>query len=63
MARQRLIKTARALAENPDFALPGLDPEHQKVRSVAMLIKRDVHYKEGAKEHFKSAPGKPHSSV
>ena len=63
MARQRLIKAARALAENPDFALPGLDPEHQKVRSVAMLIKRDVHYKEGAKEHFKSAPGKPHSSV
>jgi len=63
MARQRLIKTARALAENPDFKLPGLDPEHQKVRSVAMLIKRDVHYKEGAKEHFKSAPGKPHSSV
>ena len=63
MARQRLIKAARALAENPDFVLPGLDPEHQKIRSVAMLIKRDVHYKEGAKEHFKSAPGKPHSSV
>ena len=63
MARQRLIKAARALAENPDFVLPGLDPEHQKVRSVAMLIKRDVHYKEGAKEHFKSAPDKPHSSV
>lgn len=63
MARQRLIKAARALAENPDFVLPGLDPEHQKVRSVAMLIKRNVHYKEGAKEHFKSAPGKPHSSV
>jgi len=63
MARQRLIKAARALAENPDFVLPGLDPEHQKVRSVAMLIKRDVHYKEGATEHFKSAPGKPHSSV
>jgi phthalate 4,5-dioxygenase oxygenase subunit len=63
MARQRLIKAARALADNPDFVPPGLDPEHQKVRSVAMLIKRDVHYKEGAKEHFKSAPGKPHSSV
>ena len=63
MARQRLIKAARALAENPDFVLPGLDPEHQKVRSVAMLIKRNVHHKEGAKEHFKSAPGKPHSSV
>ena len=63
MARQRLIKAARALAENPDFVPPGLDPEHQKVRSVAMLIKRDVHYKEGAKEHFKSAPCKPHSSV
>ena len=63
MARQRLIKAARALAENPDFELPGLNPEHQKVRSVAVLLKRDVHYKEGAKEHFKSAPGKPHSSV
>jgi len=63
MARQRLIKAARALAENPDFALPGIDPDHQKVRSVSLLLKRDVHYKEGAKEHFKSAPGKPHSSV
>ena len=63
MARQRLVKAARALAENPDFALPGIDPDHQKVRSVSLLLKRDVHYKEGAKEHFKSAPGKPHSSV
>ena len=63
MTRQRLIKAARALAENPDFELPGLKPEHQKIRSVAVLLKRDVHYKEGAKEHFKSAPGKPHSSV
>ncbi|MFZ2737978.1 MAG: aromatic ring-hydroxylating dioxygenase subunit alpha [Burkholderiaceae bacterium] len=63
MARQRLMKAARALAADPEFRLPGLDPEHQKIRSVAILLKRDQAYKEAAKEAFRSAPGKPHASV
>jgi pyrroline-5-carboxylate reductase len=48
MARQRLMKTAKALAADPDFKLPGLDPEHQKIRSVAILLKRDQVFKEAA---------------
>ena len=63
MARQRLMKAAKALQADPDFDLPGLLPEHQKVRSVAVLLKRDLHYKEAAKEHFKAEPGKPHQTV
>jgi phthalate 4,5-dioxygenase len=63
MTRQRLLKAVKALAADPEYKLPGLDPEHQQIRSVAILLKRDVVFKEGAKEHFKSAPGKPHSSV
>ena len=63
MARQRLMKAAKALMENPSMDLPGLSPEDQKVRSVAVLLKRDQVYKEAAKEHFKAVPGKPQQSV
>jgi nitrite reductase/ring-hydroxylating ferredoxin subunit len=63
MTRQRLVKAAKALAADPDYKLPGLDPEHQKIRSVAVLLKRDLVFKEAAKEAFRAEPGKPHSSV
>ncbi len=63
MARQRLMKAAKALQADPNFTPPGLLPEHQKVRSVAVLLKRDVHYKDAAKEHLKAVPGKPHQTV
>jgi hypothetical protein len=63
MTRQRLVKAAKALAADPDYKLPGLDPEHQKIRSVAILLKRDLVFKEAAKEAFRAEPGKPHSSV
>jgi phenylpropionate dioxygenase-like ring-hydroxylating dioxygenase large terminal subunit len=63
MTRQRLMKAAKALAENPNFQLPGLDPEHQKVRSAAVLLKRGLAFKDAAKDALKAAPGKPHSSV
>jgi hypothetical protein len=63
MTRQRLMKAAKALAEDPNFTLPGIDPEEQKVRSAAILLKRDLVFKEAAKEALRAAPGKPHSSV
>jgi hypothetical protein len=63
MARQRLVKVAKALAADPDYPLPGLDPEHQKIRSVAVLLKRDQVFKEAAKDLFRAEPGKPHASV
>lgn len=63
MTRQRLMKAAKALAEDPNFTLPGIDPEEQKVRSAAILLKRDLVFKEAAKEALRATPGKPHSSV
>ncbi len=63
MARQRLMKAAKALQANPAMDLPGLSPDDQKVRSVAVLLKRNQAYKDAAKDHFKASPGKPHSSV
>jgi phenylpropionate dioxygenase-like ring-hydroxylating dioxygenase large terminal subunit len=63
MMRQRLMKAAKALAEDPGFKLPGLDPEHQKVRSAAVLLKRDQAFKDAAREALRAEPGKRHSSV
>jgi len=63
MTRQRLMKAAKALAEDPNYKLPGLDPQEQKVRSAAVLLKRNLVFKEAAKEALQAAPGKPHSSV
>lgn len=63
MARQRLLKVAKAISENPACDLPGLDPEHQRIRSVAILLKRDQVYKTAAKEAFRAEPGKPHATV
>lgn len=39
-ARQKLRKAALALDEN-DTTPPGLDPEHQKIRSVAVVLDAD----------------------
>jgi hypothetical protein len=51
------------LTEDPNYKLPGIDPQEQKVRSAALLLKRDLVFKEAAKEALLAAPGKPHSSV
>ncbi len=63
MTRQRLMKAAKALAANPDFALPGLAAEHQHVRSAAVLLRRDLAYKEAAKDALQAEAGKPHQTV
>jgi phthalate 4,5-dioxygenase len=63
MMRNRLLKAVKALAADPEYKVPGMDPEHQKIRSVAILLKRDQVFKEAAKDAFQSAPGKPHASV
>lgn len=63
MTRQRLIKAAKALAADPNFKLPGVDPEHQKVRSTALLLKRGQAFKEAAKDALRAEPGRPRTSV
>lgn len=63
MTRQRLLRAAKAISADPACSLPGLDPEHQRIRSVAILLKRDQVFKTAAKEAFRAEPGKPHATV
>jgi len=62
MARHRLMKAARALAEK-GVTPPGVDPEHQRVRSAAVVLPPDQPYKEAAKEALRVRPGVAQASV
>ncbi len=62
MMRHRLIKAAKALADK-GIPPPGTDPEVQRVRSVALLLRRDLSFKEAAKDALRAEPGKPQASV
>ena len=62
MMRQRIMKAAKALAEKGE-APPGTAPEHQRVRSAAVLLKRDQAFKDAARDALRSEPGKAHASV
>ena len=62
MARQRLIKAAKALAEN-GTPPPGTAPEHQRVRSAAVVLAHGEPFKEAARDALRSEPGKAHASV
>ena len=62
MARHRLLRAAKALVEK-GVTPPGVNPEHHKVRQAALLLPRDVHYKEGAKEALKAKKGVRQTSV
>jgi hypothetical protein len=62
MMRSRIMKAARALAENGTLP-PGRDPESQKVRSVAILLKRQTPFSEGARDAMIAEKGKKHQSI
>jgi phthalate 4,5-dioxygenase len=62
MMRHRLIKAAKALADK-GVPPPGTDPEVQRVRSVALLLRRDLPFKDAAKDALRAEPGKPQASV
>ena len=62
MARQRLMKAARALAEKGELP-PGRDPAHQRIRSAAVLLPRGVPFKDAARDALLAEPGKKHASV
>ena len=62
MARHRLMKAAKALADK-GVRPPGTEPEVQRVRSVAMLLRRDLSFKDAAKDALRAEPGKPHASI
>ena len=62
MARHRLLRAAKALHDK-GTAPPGVDPEHQRVRSAAVLLPRDKSYKDAAKEHLRVRINAAHASV
>jgi phthalate 4,5-dioxygenase oxygenase subunit len=62
MVRQRLMKAARALAEKGE-APPGRDAEAQSVRSVAIVLPRELPFKEGAREALYAQEGTAHSTI
>jgi len=62
MARTRLIRAAKALAEK-GVTPPGIDPEHHKIRSAALVLPPDQPYATAAADAMKANPGKAHVSV
>lgn len=62
MARHRLMKAARALAEK-GTPPPGIAPDAQRVRSVAIVLAKELAFKDAAKDALQAVPGKPHTSV
>ena len=62
MARQRLLRAVRALTEH-DTVPPGVDPQHQRVRSAAIVLPADQPYKDGAREAMIARPGVAPASV
>jgi len=61
MARRRLIAAAQALAQG--VRPPGTEAQHQRVRSVSILLPRDVFFSEAAAEHLTPRPGAAHATV
>lgn len=62
MARHKLRKAALAL-EKDGTAPPGVDPEHHKVRSAAVVLPADQAFKDAAREALRVQPGRAHASV
>ncbi len=62
LARRRLLNAGKALLEKGQTP-PGSTPESQRVRSVALLLRRDQKFQEAAADALIAVPGKPHVTV
>jgi len=62
MARHRLLKAARALREKGTVP-PGVDPDHHRVRSAAVILAAEQTFKDAAKDDLIARPGVAQSSV
>jgi hypothetical protein len=62
MARHRLMRAAKALAEKGE-APPGVDPAHHCVRAASVVLRAEQVFKEAAKEELKVRPGVSHARV
>jgi phthalate 4,5-dioxygenase len=56
------MRAAKALVEK-GVTPPGIDPEHQKVRSASIVLGPDQAFKDAAKEALTSRLGKSHATV
>jgi phenylpropionate dioxygenase-like ring-hydroxylating dioxygenase large terminal subunit len=61
-ARQKLRKAAEELRDHGTTP-PGTDPEHQKVRSAAIVLPHEHDFIEASRDALKVRPGIPQSSV
>ena len=62
MARNLLRKAAIALRDKGKEPI-GRDPEHQKVRSVAVVLSPEEKFVETCADALRSSPGKVRTSV
>ena len=62
VARQRLMRAARALAQQ-GVAPPGTDPATHRVRSAAVVLPADQEFHVAAREALTARPGVPPASV
>jgi len=62
MARRHLFKAIKNYQDSGEIP-PGVDPDSHKVRSASVLLPREEHYKDGAKEAVRANPDEPHASV
>jgi phenylpropionate dioxygenase-like ring-hydroxylating dioxygenase large terminal subunit len=61
MARHRLLRALKAMEKGE--TLPGLPLEHQKVRSAALVLSPDQHFKDAGKDALIVQPGQAHATV
>jgi phthalate 4,5-dioxygenase oxygenase subunit len=61
-ARQKLRKAVEALRDE-GVTPPGVDPEHHRVRSAAVVLQKDESFIESSREALAARPGAAHASV
>jgi hypothetical protein len=62
MARHKIMRAAKALREKGTLPT-ARDPQQQAVRATALLLKRNIPFKDGAKEALKAREGVPQTTV
>ena len=62
MARHRLLRAAKALAENGETP-PGVDPVHQRVRAVSIVLPPGQAFNDAARDEMQVRPGVSHARV
>jgi len=62
LARRKLWRTLEALRDEGTKP-PGVNPEHQRVRSVAIVLPADESFAESCRDALTVRPGERHASV